>query len=353
MNAARFGGPVRIFLSQTRVYGFMRGRLHHLWSLALALLLVLCLTSSGGCYALSKAQDKPTAARTAQPDATQAVTPEPNTLTPQQLVRASVANALAANAQTLTLRYRFTRITPHGTFVKDVIETKQGEVSRLVSIDGKPLGAERASAETERLQQLLANPEEQKRHYEHELATERQIDRLMREIPDAFLFHRIPDHRIPDSTSGSHRDSLSDGSPSRSPKDWPHASSSLVHIAFVPNPSFSPPDLASRIFAGMAGEVWIDPSTLHMVRLKAHLNHSIHWGFGLLATFARGGSVEIQNEQVLPGYWTITRLELDLTGTALLFKPISLHLTEIQGDFKAMPASTDWQTAAHLLLKDQ
>ena len=293
--------------------------------MALALLLVLCLPSSGRGYALSKAQDKPTAAS--------------HTLTPQELVRESVANALATNAQTPILRYCFTRITPHGIFVKDVIETRQGEVSRLILINGKPLGAEREAAEIGRLQDLLAHPEEQKHHYEHELATERQIDRLMREIPEAFLFHRIPNSPN-DASSGSAKNSN-------------QASPSLVHIVFVPNPSFSPPDLASRIFAGMAGEVWIDPGTLRMVRLKAHLNHSIHWGFGLLATFARGGSVEIENQQVLPSYWTITHIRLDLTGTALLFKPISLHLTEIQSDFKPMPATTNWQTAAHLLLKNQ
>lgn len=253
------------------------------------------------------------------------------TLTPDALVRLAINKALATSAQPQTMRYRFTKVTEHGTFVKDVIETQQGDVSRLITINGKPLGTEQEAAEKQRLEQLLGNPDEQKHHYAHELETERQINRLMREIPDAFVFHRVED--LPDQHEDQHQ-----------------KQGSLIHLAFAPNPKFSPPDFASRIFAGMAGEVWIDPQTERMVRLKAHLNHSIHWGFGLLATFAQGGTVDLYNQQVLPNYWTITRLKLDLTGTALLFKSIQIHLTEIQDQFAPLPSSVDWHSATQMLL---
>ncbi len=245
---------------------------------------------------------------------------------PNAMVRRSVSIQIANDERTVAMRYRFTKVTDHGTFVKDVIETRDGEVSRLVAINGKPLDPKRAAQEENRLAALLADPASQRRHHQHETQEQQHIDRLMRELPDAFTF--------------------------RYAGQEPGLNGPILHFTFVPNPKFSPPDLESRMFEGMTGDLWINQFTMRFVRLQAHLIHNVNWGLGLLATFHQGGHVSLENDEALPGYWAITHLRLDVEGTALIFKTLSFHMTENQADFTPLPPNTTWRQAVAILEKD-
>jgi len=245
---------------------------------------------------------------------------------PNAMVRRAVQIQIANDERTVAMRYRFTKVTDHGTFVKDVIETHDGEVSRLIAINGKPLDAQQERQEEQRLKALLADPASQRRHHQHETEEQQRVDRLMRELPDAFLFHYAGEE--------------------------PGMNGPILHFTFVPNPKFSPPDLESRMFEGMTGDLWINQLNMRFVRLQAHLIHNVRWGLGLLATFDKGGHVSMENDEVLPGYWAVTHMRLDVEGTALIFKALSFHMTENQSDFTLLPPETTWREAVKLLQKD-
>jgi len=245
---------------------------------------------------------------------------------PNALVRRAVQIQIANDERTVAMRYRFTKVTDHGTFVKDVIETNDGEVSRLIAINGKPLDAQQERQEEQRLKALLADPASQRRHHQHETEEQQRVDRLMRELPDAFLFHYVGEE--------------------------PGMNGPILHFTFVPNPKFPPPDLESRMFEGMTGDLWINQLTMRFVRLQAHLIHNVRWGLGLLATFDKGGRVSMENDEVLPGYWAVTHMRLDVDGTALVLKTLSFHMTENQTDFTLLPPATTWREAVRLLQKD-
>jgi hypothetical protein len=245
---------------------------------------------------------------------------------PNAMVRRAVQIQIANDERAVAMRYRFTKVTSHGTFVKDVIETRDGEVSRLVTINGKPLDTQQEQQEEQRLRALLADPASQLRHHKHETEEQQHIDRLMRELPDAFLF--------------------------RYAGEEPGMNGPILHFTFVPNPRFSPPNLESRMFEGMTGDLWINQLTMRFVRLRAHLIHNVRWGLGLLATFQKGGRVSMENDEVLPGYWAVTHMRLDVDGTALILKTLSFHMTENQSDFKLLPPGTTWRQAVAILEKD-
>ncbi len=244
-------------------------------------------------------------------------------LTPDQVIRKAVALQIANDKKMPVMRFRFTKKTPHGVFVKDVIQTHGGEVSRLIAINGKPLSADKAQKEQQRLQALLSHPSDQARHRQHQVQDQKRVDRLIRELPKAFLF----------TLAGT--------------KSGPHGT--VLHYTFKPNPKFSPPDIESRALTGMTGNIWIQKSSLHFLRLNARLIHDVHVGWGIIADFHKGGTVTLDDKPIGHGYWAITHLKLHVDGSAFIFKPIHIHITENESDFHFIPSDTTWRQAVAML----
>ena len=217
-------------------------------------------------------------------------------LTPHQVIRRAVDLQIADNNQMPALRFTFTKTTPHGVFVKDVIQTSGGEVSRLVSINGKPLSPARNAEEQQRLTALLSNPSDQARHRSHQIEDQDRVNHLIRQLPEALNF----------SPTGTQ----------------PGPYGPMLGFTFVPNPHYSPPDIESTILTAITGDVWVDQSTGHFIKFKAHLIHSVHVGWGIVATFQKRGSVTLANQNIGHHDWPITHMKLDVDGSALIFKPI-------------------------------
>src|SRR5438270_11067411 len=80
------------------------------------------------------------------------------TADPVQLVKIAVANEVQATEHpTDAFMYRLTKESKSGTQVKDMVETKDGIVARLISLNGRPLtGAER-DVDDQRLANLISN----------------------------------------------------------------------------------------------------------------------------------------------------------------------------------------------------
>lgn len=245
------------------------------------------------------------------------------TLTPRQIIRRAVGLQMASNKQMPALRFTYTKTTPHGVFVKDVIQTSGGEVSRLISINGKPLSAARNAEEQQRLTALLSHPSDQARHRRHQIEDQNRVNHLIQQFPDALNFKPIGTE--------------------------PGPYGPMMGFTFVPNPRYSPPDIEASILTAITGDVWVDQDTGHFIKFNAHLIHSVHVGWGIVATFQKGGSVTLANQNIGHNEWPITHMKLDVDGSALIFKPIHIHITQDQSDFHFLPPSTTWQHAVAML----
>src|SRR5258708_38874746 len=75
--------------------------------------------------------------------------------------------------------------------VEEIIETKEGSLSRLVSIDGQPLTAKQQKEEDQRVQELMTS-QSAKRKLQRALDSETlQGRRLFKMLPDAFVFNYV------------------------------------------------------------------------------------------------------------------------------------------------------------------
>ncbi len=102
----------------------------------------------------------------------------------------------------------------------------------------------------------------------------------------------------------------------------------------------------------MEGELWIDQGQERIVKLDAHLIDDVNFGWGILGKLYKGGSLTIEQKDVGHRHWEATLMRLNLTGIALMLKPLSFQTTETQTDFQPVPVNMSYQDAIHLLTSD-
>jgi hypothetical protein len=248
-------------------------------------------------------------------------------LDPTALVRRALAHRAEADAHHLPLRYLLHKTEQrHGITrdtTKEIIETKDGGVARLIAIDGKPLPPEADRAELARLDTLAAHPELQEHRHRSEQRDAARIDHLMTLLPEAFLY-RV-EGVIPCGVSQCYR------------------------LSFSPNPRFSPPDLEADVLRGIAGEVWIDRAQERLTRLDAHFTADVDFGFGLLGKLNQGGTVLLEQTDIGNHDWEITGLQLNLSGKALMVKSVAVQITEQTSHFSPAPPNLTYRDAIQLL----
>src|SRR6202023_4446546 len=72
--------------------------------------------------------------------------------------------------------------------VQEIVETKNGSLSRSLSIDGHPLDAKQLQKENQRLQRLVSHPDEQRKLQQASNKKAEQGARLFNSLPDVFVF---------------------------------------------------------------------------------------------------------------------------------------------------------------------
>jgi len=253
----------------------------------------------------------------------QEVANSPETLA---LVRRASQNELHSPAAPYPVRYKLRKQESKGITTKEIVETKDGDVARLIAINDKPLTPDQEKAELDRLNNLLAHPEIQEHRRKREQEDSGRADEMTQMLPDAFIFK---DLGIVEGSSGpAHR------------------------LAFEPNPSFKPPDHEGEVYHGMEGELWIDVAQERIVKMDAHLIQDVEFGWGILGKLYKGGTLSIEQKDVGHHHWEATLLKLNLTGVALMIKPLSFETYETSTDFQSVPLNMSYQDAVHLLESD-
>jgi hypothetical protein len=244
---------------------------------------------------------------------------------PQKIVRDASWNELHSKAPGRSFRYRQHKVDPKGSVVKEIVETKDGDVARLIEKDGKPLPAEEEQAEINRLNNLLAHPEIQEHRHKKEQEDSARGDEMVRMLPDAFLF-------------------TSDGM-----VEGPNGP--CYRLKFRPNPTFTPPDREGEVYHGMVGELWVDQAQLRLVKIDAHLISDVNFGWGVLGRLYKGGSILVENADVGLHHWETVHMKLQLQGKLLMMKSVDYSTTEDFSGFEVQPQELGYQEAIRLLQK--
>ena len=203
--------------------------------------------------------------------------------------------------------------------VQEILETTNGSLSRLLSIDGHPLTAKQEQKENQRMQRLVSHPDEQRKLQQASKKKAEQGARLFNILPDVFVF----------AYTGRQGD--------------------LVTLNFRPNPDFQPASLEARVFHGMQGEMTVDTKQERLAALNGRLMEDVKFGGGLLGHLDKGGKFEVRQAEVVPGQWEMTVLGVDMNGKALLFKTIGMQETENHSDFHRVTDDLTLAEAAGIL----
>ena len=227
------------------------------------------------------------------------------------------------------LRYRMHMVDSKGDVVRDVIESKDGPVARLILKGGQPLTTEDDAAERERLQGMLDSPDVYAKHVKSEQAGKKQAREVIEALPQAMLYSYTPGQ--------PQREHHGAGEPPE------------IVLDYQPNSAWTPSNLASQALTGLEGRVWIDPATHTMTRLETHVFRSVNVGLGLIAHVYPGGSASFEQMRVSGDRWIFTHFVEHATVRALMLKTIKQDV-DVQGsDFSPIPKMS-YQDAIRLLL---
>jgi hypothetical protein len=235
------------------------------------------------------------------------------------LARWVVTNELKFQDDHANWMYRLEKEQYGKKQVEEIVETKGGSLSRLLSIDNRPLNAKQQLDEDERMRELMTSRSAQQKLRRALDAEILQGRRLFKMLPDAFVFSYAGD----------------DGN--------------LVKLSFRPNPSFHAPSMEARVFHDMEGEMWVDRKQERLAGFDGHLTQTVKFGFGLLGHLDKGGHFEVTQAEVVPGHWDMTTLSLEMTGKALLFANIVVQKKENHQDFHRVSDDLTLTQAADIL----
>jgi hypothetical protein len=225
------------------------------------------------------------------------------------------------------LRYRIHIVDAKADRVRDLIESRDGTVARLIFRDGRPLTEQEDKDERERLTNMLADPEAFAKHAKGDDSGKKIADSLIRLMPDAMNYTYVPGQ----------------------PQTGKNPGITEVVIDYAPNPKFHPPSTTAEALTGLRGRSWIDSKSKTIVRMEGEVFKGVNFGWGMLAHIYPGGRLVIQQADVGNGRWIFTHFTQRISARALMVKTLNISSDVDTSAFQTVPAMS-YQEAVHLLL---
>ena len=249
-------------------------------------------------------------------------------LTPEQ-AQALVGRTLATELRLAQdpahpMSYQLRKTSPRLTSTKAIVETRDGDVARLLSIDDRPLGQADEQKEEARLDTLASDPSLQKHRKQSEDGDMHIVLKLLRMLPDAFLY------QYAGTTQG--------------------AAGMVEKFTFKPNPKFDPSDYETQALTALSGEIWIDPQQERVTHLEGHLLQDTDYGWGILGKLDKGGWVVIEQADVGGSQWRIVHVQMQMS-MRILFKTKIFDTTELMTRYAPVPAAMDYREGILMLKK--
>lgn len=261
------------------------------------------------------------------------VSPKSNTSPLEVPARAWAVDAAANELVALHhpgsyLRYRMHVSDEKGDQVRDVIESKDGSVARLILKDGRPLTEAEDKAEQERLNAMIASPSDYFHHVKNEESGRKIADAMIRLMPDAMLYTYVPEQ--PQSNSN-------------------HGALEVV-MDYEPNPSWRPPTTTSAALTGLKGRIWIDAGSHQLVRMEGTIFQGVNFGWGMLAHIYPGGRLVLEQANAGQQRWIFTHFDQQITVRALMVKTLKVHANVDAAEFQTLPGGIGYEDAVRMLL---
>jgi hypothetical protein len=230
-----------------------------------------------------------------------------------------VANELTDRMERSNWMYRVTKVVEQQTLTQLEVETKDGPVHRLLTINDAPLDSSQREQETVRQEQLVRDPSQQLAVKKQNDADELRLENFVRLLPSAFRF------------------------------DYDGWDGSDMRLSFRPDPTFIPPTMESKALQSMAGTILVNPQQKRLTRMNGQLVENVDFGFGILGRIAKGGTFEVERIQVSSSHWKTHLVDVHVNGRMLLFKTINKQQHETRSDFESVSKDLDLGQAEVLL----
>src|SRR5947209_17198243 len=241
----------------------------------------------------------------------------------QELVKEVVANELKAIKDDNSHWMYFSNETAaDGHQSREVVETKDGVIYRVIAMDGRPLSAEERRQEDQRIQKLLSNSSEQKKQQKARDDDAKKAKDMLQMLPTAFLYKVQSE------------------------------SESTIRLSFRPNPDFDPPTRETKVFHNMEGTMVVDRRQKRLKLLSGRLANDVEFGGGFFGRLHKGGTFLVEQTDVGGGHWQPVLTDVHITGRALFFKTIKEQQHEVCSKFHRVPDSLSLSQAAEMLIKN-
>ncbi|HEX5412533.1 MAG TPA: hypothetical protein VFZ27_11830 [Terriglobia bacterium] len=238
-----------------------------------------------------------------------------------QMVRNLTWNELHASEHpSHYYRYVERNIMSDGSRTVEEIATPYGSVDRLIQVDRDPPGPRQLAQNQALLKQLPGDSQLQQSRFKDQQNERRRRDNVLKDLPDAFIY------------TYTGRDQQG-----------------RIMLKFQPAPDFKPSSRQSLVLQGMAGELWVDPSSQRMVKISGSLIQDVKIGWGFLARLNRGGTFRLEQSPGPDGTWHQMVLAVHFDGTVLVFKRIHIRVKQIRCCFERVPDNLSIEGAVHLL----
>ena len=200
-----------------------------------------------------------------------------------------------------------------------VCETRDGEIDRLLEVNGQALNHKQRQAEDQRIKKMLDNPDEMRQQQKKSEEDGKQERDLMKMFPDAFRF------------------------------EYAGTQENLMKLNFSPNLDFRPATRAAQVFHHMEGSLLVDGEQKRLAEIQGQLTSPVKFGWGLLGHLDKGGTFLVRQQDLGSGHWELTKLDVEMNGKALFFKTIAVREKEVNTDFHQVPEGMRAQQAFELL----
>jgi hypothetical protein len=259
--------------------------------------------------------------------AQQAESPSTPQIPAQELVRRAIANEDKASKEPVRLLYRLRTETPKsGAITKELVETNDGVVARLIAVSDKPPSADERKKDDDRLQRLASDPQARTAKAKQQKEDEERTTRMMKALPDAFLYQY---------------DGFETGKNGQQ----------VIRLKFKPNPKYDPPNRELQVYQGMEGTMLIDPSDERLAKIQARLFKGVNFGWGILGHLDPGGQFEVEQSRVGGDRWEVSEMRLRFTGKVLFFKSLSINEHETAFDYRRAPDNLSFVQGIEFLKK--
>jgi len=240
-------------------------------------------------------------------------------ISPNELLRAVIANELRPTSDADHWMYEVEKEEDGKKQFKEVVQTREGTLERLIATDGRVLSFAKQQEEAIRIENLVKNTQERQRLEELRKKDAKECEAFLRMIPDAFFF------------------------------TYQGQEGGFVKLSFKPNPSFQPSSRAAHVLHAMEGEILVQSKEQRFAAISGRLVEDVRFGGGLLGHLDKGGTFSVRRTALGPAQWMLIAMDVNMNGKALFFKTIAVQQKEYRHNFRKLPDDLTLTDAAHIL----